>query len=862
MPEVSSPLMRQYFEIKGKHKDEILFYRLGDFYEMFFDDAVIASKLLDLTLTGKNAGNGERAPMCGVPFHSYEAYVARLIARGYKVAICEQLEDPAKAKGIVKRDVIRIISPGTIIEESMLDTKKNNFIVSVYLNDDETGLCFCDVSTGDIQLCMLPGTSYRQIENECERFAPREAILSEKAYECEPLRKFLREELSCASEDGREYFDEEKACSQTEDRFPDCPQICGRKTLSAALGAMLSYLFKMQKTALTQLKTPQIYESNLYMTLDHTARMNLELFETIRSRDKSASLLASIDRTHTAMGARMLRRRLELPLLSPVAIRRRLNTVAALTDDPVTLEKIESELRSVFDLERLTGRICSGTANGRDMLSVAQTISIIPRLRELIRDIQNDALSDIYSSLDDLTDIRETIEKTISPEAPLTIKEGGVICKGYSEQLDELRVIAHDARGYIASIQARERERTGIKNLKIGYNKVFGYYIEVTPSFLHLVPDDYIRRQTLTTGERYITEELKDLEGRLLGAQTRANAIEYELFCQVRESVAAAAHRIQNCAAAIACLDVSASMARIAVEGGYCMPEVDYSDTIDIRAGRHPVVERMITDFVPNDLRLDGKERRVAIITGPNMAGKSTYMRQNAIIVLMAQIGSFVPAKSAHIGVVDRIFTRIGASDDLSAGQSTFMVEMSEVSDIVREATGKSLIILDEVGRGTSTYDGMSIAQAVLEYMAKKIGAKTLFATHYHELVALESMSGVFNMSTAVIRRGDGITFLHQVIPGSSDDSYGIEVASLAGLPDELVKRAHQILKKLESGTPETKTARIAEKQQNVPIQTSLADMATQEIIDRIRTTDVMNITPVQALNILLELKTRTERLP
>ena len=859
MPEASSPLMRQYFEIKGKHKDEIVFYRLGDFYEMFFDDAIIASKVLDLTLTGKNAGGGERAPMCGVPFHSYEAYVARLIARGYKVAICEQTEDPAKAKGLVRREVVRIITPGTITDESMLDQKTNNFIGSIYLSGQEAGLCFCDVSTGEVQLCALSSKQIlTDIQNECERFSPREAILSEEAYHSEALKDFLRQQLLCALEDGAERFLPDAAKQAVHSRYDEIPDVEGNGALCCALGGLLSYLYQTQKNTLAQLRKPEVYTPSMYMTLDHTARTNLELFETIRSHEKSGSLLWVLDQTHTSMGARALRRRLEQPLLNPVTIRRRLNAVASLADEPVKLSQLEESLRGISDLERLIGRASSGTANARDLRAVALTAEKLPRVRALIRDIPCEAMRVICDGIDELCDVRELIAKGIAEDPPLGIKDGGVIREGYQAQLDEVRNIAHDTRSYILSVQTRERERTGIKNLKIGYNKVFGYYIEVTPSFLHLVPEDYIRRQTLTTGERYVTEELKQLESRILGAQERANAIEYELFCRIRSRVAESAARVQATASAVAELDVTASMARVALDNNYCMPQIDYSDAIDIQAGRHPVVERNISGFVANDMKMDGRERRVAIITGPNMAGKSTYMRQNAIIVLMAQLGSFVPARQAHIGVVDRIFTRIGASDDLSAGQSTFMVEMSEVADIVREATGKSLVILDEVGRGTSTYDGMSIARAVLEYMAKKVGAKTLFATHYHELIALDAMPGVFNMSTAVIKHGERITFLHQIIAGGSDDSYGIEVAKLAGLPDELIRRAHQILKALEAGNGELSPKKAPREK----AEESLTDLGTAAILDRIRETDVDNITPVQALTLVLELKTRIARLP
>ena len=861
MPEAVTPMMRQYFEIKNQHKDKILFYRLGDFYEMFFDDALVASRVLDLTLTGKNVGTPERAPMCGVPFHSYEAYVARLIARGYKVAICEQTEDPAKAKGLVSREVVRVITPGTLTESSMLREDTNNFICAIYRDSTGTGLSFCDISTGESYSAAIPSGSAElaTVINECGRYAPREAVLSDAAWSEKNLVDFLEKRLSCAVEQGGEWrFTEEQSRKTVSDRFPDAENVLANACICRAMGGLLSYLFETQKTALEQLKAPEIYEPDLYMTLDHTARTNLELFETLRTHEKQGSLLWVLDHTSTSMGARLLRRRLEQPLLNPAAIRRRLNAVAALHDDAVALSECENALRGVSDLERLISRVVCGTANARDLRALAATASRLPALRGIVSALPGESMREITAGIEELADLRELIDSTLADDVPVALTEGKLIRAGYSEELDALRGDATDGRDVIATIQNRERERTGIKNLKVGYNKVFGYYIEVTPSYQHLVPDDYIRRQTLTTAERYVTEELKQLEGRVLGAQDRANNLEYEIFCKLRERVAAEAPRVRRTASAVAALDVTASLARVAVDNGYVMPEVDLSDALDITDGRHPVVEQYAAGFVPNDTHLDCSDHMAALITGPNMAGKSTYMRQTAIIALMAQIGSFVPAKSARIGVCDRIFTRIGASDDLSGGQSTFMVEMSEVADILAGATKKSLIILDEIGRGTSTYDGMSIARAVLEHVVRNIGARTMFATHYHELTELaDKLRGVVNMSTAVRKRGDEITFLHRIIAGGADDSYGIEVAKLAGVPDEVIRRAKQILKSLERGE-EVKIRGAAKPRE----QASLADLGAFEIVERIRGTDLDSLTPVAALNLLYELKIMAERLP
>ncbi len=861
MPEAVTPMMRQYFDIKNQHKDKILFYRLGDFYEMFFDDALVASRVLDLTLTGKNVGTAERAPMCGVPFHSYEAYVARLIARGYKVAICEQTEDPAKAKGLVSREVVRVITPGTLTEASMLREDANNFICAIFMDSTGAGISFCDISTGESYSAAIPAgrAAVEAVINECGRYAPREAVLSDAAFAEKQLVDFLQKKLGCSVEEGGEWrFMEEASQTSVASQFPEAADLLADARICRAMGGLLSYLFETQKSALAQLKRPEVYEPELYMALDHTARTNLELFETLRTHEKQGSLLWVLDHTSTSMGARLLRRRLEQPLLSPAAIRRRLNAVAALHDDAVALSECEDALRGVSDLERLISRVVCGTANARDLRALATTAARLPALRGIVTALPGESMREIADGIDELADLRELIDQTLADDLPVAITEGKLIRAGYNAELDGLRGDATNGRDIIATIQNRERERTGIKNLKVGYNKVFGYYIEVTPSYQHLVPEDYIRRQTLTNAERYVTEELKQLEGRVLGAQDRANNLEYEIFCTLRSRVAEEAQRVRRTASAVAALDVTASLARVAVDHGYVMPEVDLSDALDITDGRHPVVEQYAAGFVPNDTHLDCGEHMAALITGPNMAGKSTYMRQTAVIVLLAQIGSFVPAKAAHIGVCDRIFTRIGASDDLSGGQSTFMVEMSEVAEILSGATKKSLIILDEIGRGTSTYDGMSIARAVLEHVVRETGARTMFATHYHELTELAGkLRGVVNMSTAVRKRGDEITFLHRIIAGGADDSYGIEVAKLAGVPEEVIRRAKQILKSLERGE-EVKIRGAAKPRE----QASLADLGAFEIVDRIRGTDLDSLTPVAALNLLYELKIMAERLP
>jgi len=862
MPPETTPMMQQYLRMKELHPDCILFFRLGDFYEMFNEDAKLVSKELELTLTSRDRGKPEaqRTPMCGVPYHSADAYIARLIAKGYKVAICEQMEDPALAKGLVDRDIIRIITPGTLIDSSMLEEGKNNYIGGVYADSRALGLCLCDISTGEFYVTSFPAgaEAMDHLKNELGRFSPREAVLSDGAWSLEGLPQFLRERLDCRCENGGEArFRYEAALPLVQKQFrtgldslPPEDQACVQ-----CAGGLLSYLYETQKTDLSHLSTLTYFTTGQFMELDLTARRNLELTETLRSKEKKGSLLWVLDKTRTAMGHRLIRAWMERPLLSPAAIGRRLGAVGELVGDAIGREELTLTLREITDLERLIGRIVYGTAGGRDLVALANGLGRLPALRERLAGCSSALLASLREELDDLTELRELIGRAIVDEPPFSVREGGFIRAGYHPEVDRLRDIMNGGAGTIAAIEGQEREKTGIRTLKIGYNKVFGYYIEVSNSFKELVPETYIRKQTLVNGERYITQELKDLEHDILSASDRDAALEYELFTRLRQTLCDAVTRVQGAAAVVAELDCLCSLAAVAVKNNYCCPVVDESGVIEIHDGRHPVVECMRPDamFVPNDTYMGEKENRAAIITGPNMAGKSTYMRQVALMVLMAQIGSFVPAKAARIGIVDRIFTRIGASDDLSAGQSTFMVEMTEVSDILRCATSRSLLILDEIGRGTSTFDGMSIARAVLEYCAdpKKLGAKTLFATHYHELTAMEgTLPGVKNYNIAVKTRGEDIIFLRKIIPGGADRSYGIEVARLAGLPSTVVNRAKKILRQLEE-----EAGRPAPAVQAQEDQVSLTALSEGEVIDQLRRTQVDTLSPLEALNLLYELK-------
>ena len=781
-----SPMMQQYLEIKNQHKDEILFYRIGDFYEMFFDDAVTASRELDLTLTGKQCGLAERAPMCGVPFHSYEGYVARLIAKGYKVAICEQVEDPAKAKGLVKRDIIRVVTPGTVIESSMLQDDRNNYIASLYLKGKRAGLCFADVSTGTAHITELTADKIAPaVITELCRYHPSEVLLNPGLLDCREVTAYIKKNMSCSVELVEdEHYAPGLVVSALEEQFGrDWPQTTGiaaEGLVRFAMAALLEYLHDTQIKGVERLKTVITYNEAQFMRLSPVTRANLELTETLRGREKRGTLLWVLDKTSTAMGKRMLRSWIEQPLISSQLINHRLNAVEALVRQTMVRGDLAEELHYIADLERLMTRTVYGSATPKEIYTLAQTCDRLPGLRKQAEGCNCPELAELAASIDPLEDIKARIYAAVDPDAPSTLKDGGVIAKGYHAEVDELRSIRDNTKGVLAQLEARLRQETGIPKLKIGYNHVFGYFIEVSNSYKNLVPETYIRKQTLTSGERYITQELKELESKILGAHERLISLERRLFDELLESIGAQLDRIQRTANAIAQLDVLAALAQVAAENNYCRPVVDDSDVLTITEGRHPVVEQVLKGsmFVPNDTTLNCTTDRCLIITGPNMAGKSTYMRQNALIALMAQIGSFVPAASCHVGVVDAIFTRIGASDDLAAGQSTFMVEMTEVAEILKNATAKSLVVLDEIGRGTSTFDGMSIARAVVEHIAdpaKGLGCKTLFATHYHELTELEgTVEGVKNYNIAVKKRGEDITFLRRIVRGPADDSYGI----------------------------------------------------------------------------------------
>ncbi len=856
-----TPMMRQYLEIKEQHPDCILFFRLGDFYEMFADDARLASKELDLTLTTRDRGKekSEQTPMCGVPYHSAEAYIARLVQRGYKVAICEQMEDPALAKGLVKRDITRIVTPGTVVESSMLDESRNNYFACVFGNDGRYGLSFCDVSTGAFYATFAEGEqAMDRVISELGRFAPSEVLRGGTAVKDETLTEALRERLNCCADMGaNELFETDATAALVTAQFGKSLEALGLvkyEEVWRSAGALLRTLRELQKVSLTHVRNLEFYVHGRFLELDLSARRNLELTETLRGGEKRGSLLWVLDHTKTAMGSRMLRSWLEKPLLSPKRISMRLNAVEELTKNTPERDGLQELLRTVSDFERVMARIVTGAANARDLLSLQYGCEPLPALKAALAQFQSPMLGVVQDEIDDLQDIWKLLAAAIEENPPFTVREGGIIRAGYSKELDELRDIVSGGKGTLARIEAEEKEKTGIKNLRVGYNRVFGYYIEVAKGQVDLVPETYIRKQTLANGERYITPELKELESTILTAKDRITALEYDLFTQIREHLALQAERVQRTAQAIACLDVLTNFAALAVRQNYCKPEVDVSEEIVIREGRHPVVEQVLKSslFVPNDTVLDCGENRTAIITGPNMAGKSTYMRQVALIVLMAQVGSFVPAESAHIGIVDRIFTRIGASDDLSMGKSTFMVEMSEVAEILAHATARSLLILDEIGRGTSTFDGMAIARAVVEYVTdkKRLGAKTLFATHYHELTDIErEIGGVKNYNIAVKKRGGDIVFLRKIVPGAADDSYGVEVAKLAGLPEKVVSRARQLLHDLESGAP-VRTVEVAAND-----QISIMSMENDALRKRLEAMSVETMTPIEAMNALFELK-------
>ncbi len=854
-----TPMMEQYFEVKKKYEDCILFYRLGDFYEMFFDDAFTASKELELTLTGRDCGMPERAPMCGVPFHSCSGYISKLVSKGYKVAICEQIGNPAVMRGIVRREVTKVVTPSTITEDGAVAADKNNFLASAYKRDSRLGLAFLDFSTGELYATVINADIHDNLITEFSRFMPTECLINEEAFEDRMIEKLLKTVECYVTKRGNDYFEDVKEINN--EKFGDkCALIEGDISYSA-IGAAIKYIGETQKTDISHIDSVSYYSIGDFMNMDANTRRNLEITETMRNKSKKGSLLWVIDKTETSMGGRRLRNWVEQPLINYGSINKRLDGVEEFVEDVILRSNVRDLLRNISDMERIIGKVVCGSANGRDLIALKTSFRMLPSLIFEIGACESTIVTELYKSMDAMEDMCELIEKSICDNPPVTIREGGIIRDNYSEELDEYRRALSDGKGWLAEVEAKEKEATGIRNLKVSFNKVFGYYIEVSKSNVERVPDRYIRKQTLTNGERYITDDLKKIEEKLLGASEKSMQLEYSLFEEIREKVGSCRERIQKTAKAIGILDCLASLAEVAVKYNYCKPTVDISDIIDIKQGRHPVVERLSEEmFVPNDTFLNNTTDRLLTITGPNMAGKSTYMRQVASIALLAQIGSFVPATSAHIGICDSIFTRVGASDDLAAGQSTFMVEMSEVASILKNATPKSLIIYDEIGRGTSTYDGLAIAWAVAEHTAsrKTCGAKTLFATHYHELTELEnSMEGVKNYSVAIKERGEDIIFLRKIVRGGADDSYGVEVAKLAGLPENVVKRARVILKSLEKD----KAVAVPKKTVAEEPQMSFEMSAELELVRKIKDLDIDTLTPIEGLSMLYSLKKDLEKM-
>ena len=875
-----TPMMQKYMETKKEYQDCILFYRLGDFYEMFFEDALIASKELEITLTGKNCGLEERAPMCGVPYHAMESYLNKLVSKGYKVAICEQVEDPKMAKGLVKREVVRVATPGTNLDTQALDETKNNYIMCIVYMEDHYGVSIADVTTGDYYVTELENE--RKLLDEIHKFYPSEIICNEAFYMTGLDFEDLKHRLNIAiySLDAW-YFSDETAKNTllTHFKMSDI-QGLGLEDYESgtiAAGALLKYLYETQKNNLANITSLQIYSTAKYMIIDSSTRRNLELVETLREKQKRGSLLWVIDKTKTAMGARMLRNFIEQPLIEKEEINRRLDAIEALKEQAITREEIREYLNPIYDMERLIGRVTYQTANPRDLIAFKSSLKMLPFIKELLDEFDVSLLKDIQSDLDPLEDLFQLIESAILEEPPISIREGGILKEGYDEEIDKLRQAKTEGKTWLMELEAKEREKTGIKNLRIKYNKVFGYYLEVTNFYQNLVPDYYTRKQTLANAERYITAELKELEDIILGAEDKLVVLEYEMFREIRDKIANEILRIQKTAKAVAGIDVFAALALVAERNNYCRPSINENGTIDIKNGRHPVVEQMINNdmFIANDTYLDNHKQRISIITGPNMAGKSTYMRQTALIVLLAQIGSFVPADSAKIGIVDRIFTRVGASDDLASGQSTFMVEMTEVANILRNATGNSLLVLDEIGRGTSTFDGLSIAWAVVEHISnpKLLGAKTLFATHYHELTELEGkLDNVNNYCIAVKEKGEDIVFLRKIVPGGADKSYGIQVAKLAGVPESVIERAKVIAEELSAHditeitskiTVDTNSAATKKRKKLDEVdltQISLFDtVKNDDIIKELGELDLGNLTPIDALNKLYQLQNKVK---
>lgn len=869
-----SPMMQEYVKTKEEYHDCILLYRLGDFYEMFFGDALTASKELEITLTGKDCGLKERAPMCGVPFHSVETYINRLIEKGYKVAICEQVEDPKKAKGLVKREVVRIVTPGTTLDATSLDETKNNYLMSIVYIEDHFGCAIADITTGDCFLTELDKA--QKLLDEINKFTPAEIICNESFLMSGVDTEDLKNRLGiCVFSQEPWYFDDELCRKTLKEHF----QVNSLEGLGIgefesgilAAGALFLYLQETQKTALSHMATIRPYSAEKYMLIDSSSRRNLELVETLREKQKRGSLLWVLDKTKTAMGARTLRSYVEQPLIDQEEIENRLSAIEELNEHPMLRDEIREYLQPIYDLERLISRISYKSANPRDMIAFASSLEMLPHIKQVLKEFSSPVLRQLEEEMDSLLDISGLIKQAIVDDPPLAQKDGGIIREGYHEDVDKFRRSRTDGKKWLSELEARERERTGIRTMKIKYNRVFGYSLEITNAFKDQVPDNYIRKQTLTNAERYITQELKELEDLILGAEDKLYALEYELFCHVRDKVGAEVVRIQQTAKAVAAIDVLASLALVAQRNNYVRPKINNSGVIDIKNGRHPVVEQMIENdmFIANDTYLDNQKKRISIITGPNMAGKSTYMRQTALIVLMAQIGSFVPAEKANIGIVDRIFTRVGASDDLASGQSTFMVEMTEVANILRNATSKSLLILDEIGRGTSTFDGLSIAWAVVEHISntKLCGAKTLFATHYHELTELEGkISGVNNYCIAVKEKGDDIVFLRKIVKGGADKSYGIQVAKLAGVPDTVIQRAKELVEELSDADITAAVKDLTAPKKKQKIQYDQVDMAQMSLFDTVQDNDIINeikgleignLTPMEALNILYNLQNK-----
>ena len=867
-----SPMMQRYLETKKEYQDCILFYRLGDFYEMFFDDAITASRELELTLTGKDCGQEERAPMCGVPHHAAEIYISRLIAKGYKVAICEQLEDPKKAKGIVKRGVIRVVTPGTLVDSNMLEERKNNYIMSIYKTGIYYGISICDISTGEFYSAEIKDNyNFPMLLDEIARYTPSELVVNSMMADCIEEIDKIKERFDniYVTKFNDKFFTSELnninlRFTLVDNNGRKLEDISDKKLAISSINALIEYIEETQKTSLDHINKITVYQISKYMALDINARRNLEITEKMRDKSKKGTLLWVLDKTSTSMGGRLLRRWLSDPLVDVNEINKRLDAVEELKDNIILRGDVVENLKKVYDIERLTGKMAYGNANARDMITLKNSLFKLPEVKKILANCKSDLLKELYENLDELQDIYGLIEKAIVDDPPMTITDGGIIKLGYDDEIDKLKTAQTEGKNWLIKLEADEKEKTGIKNLKVGFNKVFGYYLEVTKSNLNLVPDRYIRKQTLTNAERYITEELKNLENQILGAEEKVVNLEYEAFTNIRQEIARNVVRLQTTSEVVSTLDVLASFAEVSEDMNYCKPNVNNFGVIDIKNGRHPVIEKILGtgSFVENDTHLDKDENRLAIITGPNMAGKSTYMRQVALITLMAQVGSFVPAESATIGVVDKIFTRVGASDDLSMGQSTFMVEMMEVASILKEATPNSLVILDEIGRGTSTYDGLSIAWAVAEYIAdkEKCGAKTLFATHYHELTELEEkIEGVKNYSIAVKEKGEDIIFLRKIIRGGTDESYGIHVARLAGVPKDVTNKANKILQSIERKNVLTGKKEEKKDKKQVEGQFDMYNYKLAEIAHEIDKINLNELTPIDALNTLVKIKEKMQ---